>query len=538
MVLGHQRGGRHGLASRARGGERGAVLVLVAACTTVLITAVAFTVDLGRVSLLRRDLQNTADVVALDLARRLDGRTTAEIVADPVFEAAFRSSLKRNGFVAGPTKSATWRIGRWDNRTEIFTVTAATEVPEAVEVTVGDRVDYEFAPGGAATSRRGVASNRPLAAFQLGSYAARLDSSTSPILDALLGNMLGVTAVGYRGLVGGRVAIGALLEELDLDIGTPDEVMASSVTLAELMAAQAVVLRNQGDAARAAIVEQALLHLPNPNSVVPLAELMTLGLGTDDAAATVQIDAFDLLTGSAFVANGTNFLDVPALSLGIGGLAVTRAQVQVIQGPITVIGGVGASGSTAQVTVRLDVAGAVPGVTGLNLQLDLTSASATATIASLRCGTPQQLDLAVNTGLLTVAAPVTARVTAPVPLLGTVPVADVALNAAISRPGGSLAMPLTFPPDQFFVPVQAPSAGLNLGAATVTVQRTTLLGVLPAGPIVNTAVAGLVGGVVTPLLGALDTTLLTPLLRALGTTVAGADVTPLAVACNGTNLVG
>lgn len=534
MVIGHQRG----LAGRARDGERGAVLVLVAVCATVLVTAVAFTVDLGRVSLLRRDLQKTADVVALDLARRLDGRTTAEIVADPTFETVFRASLKRNGFIDGASNDATWRIGRWDPRTDTFTPTIATEVPEAVEVVVGDRVDYEFAPGGADTSRRGVASSRPIAAFQLGSYAARLDSSTSPILDALLGDMVGATAVGYRGLVGGRVAIGELLDELDLDIGTPDDVMATSVTLAELLAAQAVVLRNHGDLARAAIVEQALVNLPNPNATIPLARLMTLGVGTDAGAASVGIDAFDLLVGSAFVANGTNFLDVPALALSVGGLAVTRAQVQVIAGPVTVIGGVGASGSTAQVTVRLEVAGSVPGLTDLTLLLELTSASATATITNLRCGTPQHLDLAVQTGLLTVAAPITARVYTAVPLLGTVPVADVALNAAISRPGGTLAMPLTFPPDRFFVPVQAPSAGLNLGTATVTIQRVTALGLLPVGPALNAAVSAVVGGVVTPVLNQLDATLLTPLLRALGTTVAGADVTPLALTCNGTKLVG
>lgn len=538
MALGHHRRAPVALAERARRGERGAVLVLVALSVAVLVTAVAFTVDLGRASVLRRDLQKTADVVALDLARRLDGRTTAAIVADPAFAAAFSTSLQRNGFVRDADTRAAWRIGHWDPRTETFTPTTATEVPESVEVTVTDRLDYEFAPGGATTSRRGIASNRPVAAFQLGSFAARLDPSTSPLLDALLGQTIGVTAGGYTGLAGGRVQLGALLDQLSLDLGQPDQVMAASVTVAQLLTAEAAVLRAGGDATRAALLERTILSLPNPQATIPLARLMTLGVGTGDAAAATTVDAFDLLAASAFVANGTNFLSVPAASLGIPGLAVTSARVQVIQGPVLVVGGIGATGSTAQVRVELDVAGSVPGVTDLGMHLVLTSASATARVDALSCGSPQQLDVGVQTGLVTLADPITARVYASLPLVGNVPVADVALNAAVSRPGSSVPLELDFPPARFGVPVQAATSGLNLGNATVTVQRTTVLGALPAGPLLDGVIAGVVTGTITPTLAAVDATLLTPLLRALGTTVAGADITPLAVTCDGTALAG
>ncbi len=55
-------------------GDRGAVLPLVAIVLPVLILLTAFAVDLGRQRASRRTMQARADVIALDLARLMDGR--------------------------------------------------------------------------------------------------------------------------------------------------------------------------------------------------------------------------------------------------------------------------------------------------------------------------------------------------------------------------------------------------------------------------------------------------------------------------------
>ncbi|MCU1497556.1 MAG: putative transrane protein [Acidimicrobiales bacterium] len=527
------------LVARARGDERGAALVLVALCLSVLVTAVAFTVDLGRVSTSRRNLQKTADVVALDLARRLDGRTTAQIVAAGDLDAAQAASLDRNGFRPAGERRADRAIGHWDAASETFTPTTGAEVPDAVQVVLTDRVDFELAPGGATTSRRAVAANRARASFRIGSYAARVDSSTSPLLQPLLGSILGASAVGYEGLVGGQVELGPFLGNLGLSLGSPSEVLVTSVTLAQVLRAEADVLRLGGDVARADLLDQVVLHLRDPGAPIALADLFALGVGTDEGAAAIQLDAFDLLTSSAFVANGSAFLDVPATSTGIGSLATTRAQVRVLAPPAVVVDGtVGDSARTAQVTVRLTVAGDVPGLAHLTADLTLESASAVGTIAAIGCRAPQSLDIDVRTGLLTAAAPVSATLYATDPQAGGVPLAAVELRAATSEPATAHTVAFDLPPDRFGVPATVTTAGIGLGGATVTVGTTTLLGPLPLGYALDATIAGTITGVVTPLLAALDATVATPLLRALGATVAGADVTPLDVRCHGTSLVG
>ncbi|QXC61361.1 hypothetical protein KSP35_00445 [Aquihabitans sp. G128] len=541
MALGHH---RHRPASRRTGGslvdrarrdESGAVLIVVALCLTVLVTAVAFTIDLGRVSTTRRDLQRTADVTALDLARKLEGRTTSAIVADAAFGVAFDRSLARNGFVAGGDKVATKRLGHWNAATEVFTVTTGPEIPDAVEVVLTDRVDYEFAPGGNTTSRKAVAANSTRASFSIGSYAARVDSSTSPLLQPLLGSILGVTAGGYGGLVGGKVALGPLLGELGLNIGSPADVMSTNVTLVQLLRAEAAVLRAGGDIARANLLDQTVLALPNPNATIPLGSLLTLGAGTDDGAAVAIIDAFDILTTAAFISNGDAFLTLPATAVNVGGLAGVTAKVKVIQKPGVVIGGViGDTAATSQVEVALTVQSNVPGVADINLTVALNSASAVGTINSIGCGTTRTLGIGVQTGLVGVNAPITARV-----YLGPLPLADVALHASTTKPSGNYAVDFTIPPDAFNVPRQVTTAGIGLSGATVTVDTATLIGLLPLGQTLNGITSGLISGTITPLLGLLDSALLTPLLRALGTTVAGADVTPLEpLGCTGTKLVG
>ncbi|CAN5694507.1 hypothetical protein BH10ACT1_BH10ACT1_02720 [soil metagenome] len=538
MRLGHH-GHGGSLVARARRDESGAVLVLVALCLTVLVTAVAFTIDLGRISTTRRDLQRTADVTALDLARKLEGRTTSVIVADAQFDISFDRSLARNGFVRSGDKVGAKRLGHWNAQTEVFTVTTGSQIPDAVEVKLTDRVEYEFAPGGSTTSRTAVAANSAKASFSIGSYAARVDTSTSPLLQPLLGNILGVTAGGYGGLVGGQVQLGPLLGELGLNIGSPDDVMAANVTLVQLLRAEANVLRAGGDVVRANLLDQTILNLPNPNATIPIASILKLGAGTDEGAAVAIIDAFDIVTGAAFISNGDAFLTLPSTAVNVGGLAGVTAQVKVIQRPGIVIGGViGDSASTSQVQVKLSVASKVPGLTDVSITLDLGAASATGTIDSIGCGTTRTLGIGVQTGLLTVNAPITARIYADL-LLAKVPVADVALNAATTKSPKLYNVGFTIPPDAFGVPKQVSTDGIGLGTTTVTIGTVTVLGFLPLGGVLNGLISGVVSTVVTPLLSLLDAALLTPLLKALGATVAGADVAPLEpLGCGGTKLVG
>jgi uncharacterized membrane protein len=146
---------------RLRGNEDGAVLPIVALSLVFLMTMTAFTIDLGRVMLSNRDLQKVSDLVALDLARRVDGvRTVTEINADPTFQLQKLISASRNGFDITGARRVDHHLGVIDRRTREFHELHGSSVPNAVEVVAGDAVDYFFFPGSSSTSRGAAALAR------------------------------------------------------------------------------------------------------------------------------------------------------------------------------------------------------------------------------------------------------------------------------------------------------------------------------------------------------------------------------------------
>ncbi|HWJ96710.1 MAG TPA: pilus assembly protein TadG-related protein [Acidimicrobiales bacterium] len=528
MTISHRRS----TVEAARRGESGAVIVLVALTISVLVTATAFTVDLGRISTERRDLQKTADVTALDLSRRLDGRSAAEIVADPAWEAALDASLARNRFDAG-AGSVTVAIGSWDPVTEVFTPSTGSQVPSAVRVELGSTVDYAFAPGSASPSRQAIAGQTASAGHQVGSFATRLDTGRSALLGALVGDALGVTVAGYDGLAGAQISLPVLLEELDLSLGDVDQLLAADVTVAELLRAEAEVLRRSGDLVRADTLDGLVLALPNPDQIIHLEDLLAIIPGGEAAAALADIDAQDLLNATALVANGTNLLDVPAADLTVGGQAVTvSTSVQVIEAPRWAFGPVGTTAATSQATITLELQVTIPDVSDSRITVKLQAASGEATSTAIGCRDPKTLDLAVWTGLLTTRADISTRLS----LLG-VPVADVVLHAAASAPPATTPVLFDLPPDAYGVPREAATPATSIGTASVVTDEVTLLG-LPIAGGVAPLVDALTSTVLGPVLTQVETAVIQPLADALGLTVAGVDVAPLAITCSGPELVG
>jgi Flp pilus assembly protein TadG len=67
---------------KRRKDENGAVALTVALVVTLLLAVASFALDLGLARVGVRDMQAVADVVALDMARQIDGRTVSAIEAD------------------------------------------------------------------------------------------------------------------------------------------------------------------------------------------------------------------------------------------------------------------------------------------------------------------------------------------------------------------------------------------------------------------------------------------------------------------------
>ena len=113
--------------------ERGAVVPIVAICLLFLMTMTAFTVDLGRVMLRNRDAQAVADIVALDLARKVDGRTVDQIKADPAWGDEIKLSRERNNFAEGGSRYVGYRLGHVIKRTREFVEDSGSAIPNAVQ---------------------------------------------------------------------------------------------------------------------------------------------------------------------------------------------------------------------------------------------------------------------------------------------------------------------------------------------------------------------------------------------------------------------
>lgn len=536
--LGHR---RRPLAVRVGDRERGAVLMVVALSMTIVVTCTALTIDLGRVSTLRRDLQNVADAAALDLARALDGETVAaDLVASPLWQDAVQATLDRNAFVPGDVRSVEVAVGTYDAGDEVFTAYAVDggpdpfpfDVPSAVRVRVTDRVDYAFAPGGSTTSRQAVATtSTPVAGIQVGSYAARLDSTDPSLLNALLGPLGGTVAldlVGYQGLAGGSVRLGDLVDELDLSAGTPDQLLATEVGLADLLTAQAGALRRGGDDLRAQILEDLVVQLPDDDVPVRLGELVDVGTGGMEAALAASIDALELLTATAFVADGDSALSVPGLSLGVGGVVVTSTSLQVIESPRWGFGPVGTDVETAQVRLAVNLALTVPGLSAVTLAVVVEAAPSRATIAGIACGAAQGLEVDVATSLLRSSVDFEARIN--LLLLGPV---DIASSALVSQDptAASVSIPL---PEELGQPVSVPAPDLNLSDVALPTPTAVAAGVNLGGAL--NLILPLLNPLVAQVLGAVDG-LAEPLLDMLGISAPGADVTALGIACGGLELV-
>ncbi|UMG91066.1 pilus assembly protein TadG-related protein [Nocardioides sp. TF02-7] len=138
---------------RPRRDDRGAVAVLVALLMPLVLVAGAFAVDLGLQRVARSDMQTLADVVALDLARELDGRTADQL--RPAVPGLLAASLARNDDNVGGTPRLEADLGRLQPDGG-FQEVGGAEVPTAVRVRADTSVDFAFA-GITGTSGGGAA---------------------------------------------------------------------------------------------------------------------------------------------------------------------------------------------------------------------------------------------------------------------------------------------------------------------------------------------------------------------------------------------
>jgi uncharacterized membrane protein len=536
----------------------------------VLIGSTALAVDIGQLTDKNRDLQAVADVVALDAARVIDGRTLSE-VSGPV-SAAANASAVRNDFPAGQLGI---ELGRKVGNADFEVVTAPNFVPNAVRITANDTVDWAFAPGARDTNRRATAVQEATVGFSVGSFLAGVDTRGNAILDIIFLNSFGAnaTVLGYDGLVGSNVTLERLGLNFPLGVLSPTELLTTSISARDLLLASAAALPQDGSQTAAINVLNTMAIGASTTNNIVLGDFLIVDQPGGDSAAQAQLDVLSILTSSAFLVDGTHAFTLPASTVDIAGIGNVVIDLSVIEGPKTRLNArVGDSLDTAQVELTVTptinvstggdpqvnactLSGLVAGLLSLSLSetstcllggfvgrlieielnatvpIELKAAGAEVTLTDIACRAPQFITLDPAPMPVKLVTSVNAELNGRLKRLNGTTLANLGPILSVNATGGTVTNATAPPqdflhPSEFGVPRRVGSSPLGLAdlttfqATDVTLLNSDLTASFslltgPASTLVNNA------------LGPLDSLLIGPLNNVLGLNVGGADLTAL-----------
>ncbi|MGO4258314.1 hypothetical protein [Marmoricola sp. RAF53] len=519
------------MVARLRGprDERGVVAVAVALITCfMLIPLAAYAVDIGVQRVARRDAQSVADLVALDLARLLDGRKYGQL-SGGLQAAADKSAARNSGPGGTPTvvPELGTLAGTFDPNNpgaNFVKMTDPNLVPTAVRVTVKSSVTFTIMPGRGSVTRTALAKTDSSACYDIGSYSLNLNSQRSALLNALVGDALNLSAITYTGLANANVKLLGLATELNA--GTVDELLnLKDLSLNQLYLASARALQKSGgNAANVALLNQLATANLGALPHVKLGDLLNLQSGNNAALGT-NLNLLDLVATSAFVANGNNALAIPNLGLNaIPGVLNVTGSLKIVEKPHHTC--TSDLVNTSQIDLQLHVTVAdldlllFRAVTTVDLSLQVGTGTARRTNAF--CGNPSGIDVSVGSGL----AQLSLSPNIVLKLLG-LPLVEVYGGVGTTAPPASTTLQYRNPPDSLGV-VKSSGSGVILPQLQLSDLHLNLLGLLPLGVsqagILSAVLSSIVTPILNPVIAVLNSALLTPLTDLLGLNLGGADV--------------
>ena len=531
--------------------ETGSIAPLVAVVLALLCGFAGLGIDLGQVYLEKRRVQSAVDLAALAAARAGNSPVAAS------------RSLSDNGYripEALIIAAGTYVADRTIPAAERFTPAGAA--PNATRVHIASTVRTAFArivggPASFTVSGDATALRADLAAFGLGSRLAEFDAGiANALLSRLLGTTVSFTIVDYRALASLRVDALAFLRgaapRLGLQAATYDDVLKTNLRIADVMALIGQA-SEPGHATSRAALTTLTAALSGAGASVRLAGLLTAGeLGASPVAQTGEalwVDALDLVTGAAFLANAANQV---SLDLGTAIPGLVRAQVTMRVGEAwrtSGFTGVGGSLSTAQQRLLVEIWIPGPlGLTSLYLPIYVELAPAQAVLKTIACPwnavSERSVRLDVTTGTAFLA-------------IGQVPAGALERGSPrpVLAPATILQAPLVTVTGYAALPLGASTQSVTFADADIRAGRvrtvsTNAIASSLAGPLLSTLdlrVNGIglptmldLGGAVSAALSAaaapIDSVLFT-ILKTAGVTLGSADVAVTGTRCGGAVLV-
>jgi uncharacterized membrane protein len=327
---------------------RGSILVQTAIALSLLIILL-ISIELGYMFYLKREMQKAVDLSALAGAQVLD--STGANCARAKTAAVANATLNLPTSVA--LTEADVVCGRWDpvlNKLPTYFV-AAGEPFNAVSIvmTRTPPLLLPAIPGNQPrlVSVQATASRVPRAQLTIRSTLVPIDSTRAPLLNAVLGGMLGssvsLDVVGYNGMINSNIQLLDYLDELashfEIAAGRYDDVLATTTKVSTLLQFAVTVLKRQGSTAQAAVTAlqslqaAAVLGEANPDlkpALVRLGDLLGVQAGTPAAALAIDLQVFQLAEGLVQLANGQNGA-VATIPVSVPGLINLTAHVRAIE---------------------------------------------------------------------------------------------------------------------------------------------------------------------------------------------------------------
>ncbi|MBW8725524.1 MAG: hypothetical protein JF625_10265 [Inquilinus limosus] len=425
---------------RRGSGDGGSIAPFAALMLVPLIGTAALATDVGLWYAQQRHLQAATDVSALSAALRISDAT-----------AIAGNLLKANGFEASNLTSAVpgvycpeaatpadrFKLGltacqAGDPAPDEYSavqVTAHTTVPGVLSRSLLQSGEGQMGQGGSPNkegiypiSTRSTAARIDEAGLQAGTGLLTLDTTQSPLLNAVLGGVLGtkinLTAVHYNGLVNTDIDaltfLDALATHVGASVGTYDGLLTGKVKVGQILQAAIDVLNKQDHIAGLDLdALNALLALQSQvagNPDLALGTLLDLGVwkkqevggSTKPSALQAGLNLYQLVTLSAQVANSQNFISIPSLTLGLPGVASVQVAATVIekpQRPPFAFGPKGISVHTAQVRTQiklqlLDLFGLLG--QGIQLPVYIEAAAGDAELTSITCDPEVKVGVAAD----------------------------------------------------------------------------------------------------------------------------------------------
>ncbi|MGE8352214.1 MAG: pilus assembly protein TadG-related protein [Pseudomonas protegens] len=331
--------------------QRGAIGLMAAATLGLALLLMLLVVDSGRLYMEQRKLQRVADNAALEAVSR-GGNCQAGLTAATY---AGQSAV-RNGFVVATGSTLTTTCGslttganslRTFNANPAQSAAVRVIATNTVPISVASGVGALFSPGPINLTTQlsatavAAAPTPPLAQLSIRSTIGTVNSTNSPILNAVVGNMLGgsvnISAVGWKGLLDSDINLLRYLDQLAIDLGVAagnyTQLLNTQASLTRLIQTAATVVQANGAtadilAALGALQVAVSAQIPQ----LKLGDILKLQTGAASTALDANLQLFQLLQAMIQLANSKSAVAavIPANLLGLANVTV---RVKVIEPP-------------------------------------------------------------------------------------------------------------------------------------------------------------------------------------------------------------